>query len=174
MEVEATWEELVKIHLFPLWVWRVYRWIVSTFSYGYLFIVRRKNKLVMENKEQLLLFWGIVWSPGNEVLWRIASIFCVPFPTLRSFPHFSPTSTDWSDLACMHALEKEMATHSSILAWRIPGMAEPGELPSMESHRVGRDWSGLAAATAAVPTHKSQLLNLGKFYKLADLIDSLK
>ena len=71
-------------------------------------------------------------------------------------------------------LEKEMATHSSILAWRIPGMAEPGELPSMESHRVGRDWSDLAAATAAVPTHKSQLLNLGKFYKLADLIDSLK
>ena len=38
-----------------------------------------------------------------------------------------------------HALEKEMATHSSVLAWRIPGMAEPGELPSMESPRVGHD-----------------------------------
>ena len=38
-----------------------------------------------------------------------------------------------------HALEKEMVTHSSVLAWRIPGMAEPGELPSMESHRVGHD-----------------------------------
>ena len=37
------------------------------------------------------------------------------------------------------ALEKEMATHSSILAWRIPGMAEPGGLPSMGSHRVGHD-----------------------------------
>ena len=36
-----------------------------------------------------------------------------------------------------HALEKEMATHSSVLAWRIPGMAEPGGLPSMGSHRVG-------------------------------------
>ena len=45
-----------------------------------------------------------------------------------------------------HALEKEMATHSSVLAWRIPGMAEPGGLPSMESHRVGHDWSDLAAA----------------------------
>ena len=38
-----------------------------------------------------------------------------------------------------HALEKEMATHSSILAWRIPGMAEPGGLPSMGSHTVGHD-----------------------------------
>ena len=36
-------------------------------------------------------------------------------------------------------LEKEMATHSSILAWRIPGMEEPGGLPSMGSHRVGHD-----------------------------------
>ena len=38
-----------------------------------------------------------------------------------------------------HALEKKMATHSSVLAWRIPGMAEPGGLPSMGSHRVGHD-----------------------------------
>ena len=38
-----------------------------------------------------------------------------------------------------HALEKEMATHSNVLAWRIPGMGEPGELPSMGSHRVGHD-----------------------------------
>ena len=49
-----------------------------------------------------------------------------------------------------HTLEKEMATHSSVLAWRIPGMGEPGRLPSMGSHRVGRDWSNLAAAAAAV------------------------
>ena len=38
-----------------------------------------------------------------------------------------------------HVLEKEMATHSSVLAWRIPGMGEPGGLPSMWSHRVGHD-----------------------------------
>ena len=42
-----------------------------------------------------------------------------------------------------------MATHSSVLAWRIPGTAEPGGLPSMGSHRVGHDWSDLAAAAAA-------------------------
>ena len=47
-----------------------------------------------------------------------------------------------------HALEKEMATHSSVLAWRIPGTGEPGGLPSMGSHRVGHDWSDLAAAVA--------------------------
>ena len=44
-----------------------------------------------------------------------------------------------------HALEKEMATHSSVLAWRIPGTAEPGGLPSMGSHRVRHDLSDLAA-----------------------------
>ena len=38
-----------------------------------------------------------------------------------------------------HALEKDMATHSSVLAWRIPGTGEPGGLPSMGSHRVGHD-----------------------------------
>ena len=45
-----------------------------------------------------------------------------------------------------HSLEKEMATHSSIPAWRIPGTGEPGGLPFMGSHRVGHDWSDLAAA----------------------------
>ena len=48
----------------------------------------------------------------------------------------------------LHALEKEMATHSSILAWRIPGTEEPSGPPSMGSHRVGHDWSDLAAAAA--------------------------
>ena len=47
-----------------------------------------------------------------------------------------------------HALEREMTTHSSVLAWRIPGTGEPGGLPSMGSHRVGHDWSDLAAAAA--------------------------
>ena len=46
-----------------------------------------------------------------------------------------------------HAMEK-MATHSSVLAWRISGMAQPGGLLSMGSHRVGHDWSNLAAAAA--------------------------
>ena len=48
-----------------------------------------------------------------------------------------------------HALEEEMATHSSVLAWRIPGTGEPGGLRSMGLHRVQHDWSDLAAAAAA-------------------------
>ena len=48
-----------------------------------------------------------------------------------------------------HALEKEMATHCSVLAWRIPGTGDPGGLPSMGSHRVRHDCSDLAAAAAS-------------------------
>ena len=47
-----------------------------------------------------------------------------------------------------HALEKEMTTRSSVLAWRIPGTGEPGGLPSMGSHRVRHNWINLAAAAA--------------------------
>ena len=48
-----------------------------------------------------------------------------------------------------YALEKEMPTHSSVLAWRIPGVADPGGLPSLGLHRVGHDSSDLAAAAVA-------------------------
>src|SRR5574337_1450367 len=51
-----------------------------------------------------------------------------------------------------HALEKEMATHSSVLAWRISGTGEPVGLPSMGSHRVGHDCSDLAASISTVKT----------------------
>ena len=47
--------------------------------------------------------------------------------------------SDFTFTSHFHALEKEMATHSSVLAWRIPGTGEPGGLPSMGSHRVGHD-----------------------------------
>ena len=54
--------------------------------------------------------------------------------------------SDFTFTSHFHALEKEMATHSGVLAWRIPGTGEPGGLLSMGSHRVGHDWSDLAAA----------------------------
>ena len=56
--------------------------------------------------------------------------------------------SDFTFIFHFHALERKMATHSSILAWRIPGTGEPGVLPSIVSHRVGHDWSNLAAAAA--------------------------
>ena len=60
--------------------------------------------------------------------------------------------TEWlSDFTFhFHALEKEMATHFSVLTWRIPGTVGPGELMFMGSHRVRHDWSDLAAVAAAV------------------------
>ena len=71
------------------------------------------------------------WAAVHEVTksWTRLSDFTVTF-------HF-------------HALEKEMATHSSVLAWRIPGTGEPGGLPSLDPHRVGHDWSDLTATATA-------------------------
>ena len=60
--------------------------------------------------------------------------------------------SDFTFTSHFHALEKEMATHSSVLAWRIPGTGEPVGLPSMGSHRVGHDWNDLAAAAAGPRT----------------------
>ena len=64
------------------------------------------------------------------------------------------------------ALEKETATHSSVLAWRIPGTGEPGGLLSMRSHRVGHDWSNLAAEL-----HTTEIeLNCSHFGSLLDTL----
>ena len=60
-----------------------------------------------------------------------------------------------------------MATHSSTLAWRIPGTGEPGGLPSLGSHRVGQDWSDLAAAAAA---YQSNIKSFHKAHKWAKRI----
>ena len=55
--------------------------------------------------------------------------------------------SDFTFTLHFHALEKDMATDSSVLAWRIPGTGEPGGLPFMGSHRVGHDWSDLAISS---------------------------
>ena len=65
---------------------------------------------------------------------------------VHGVPKSQTRLSDFTFTFHFHALEKEMATHSSVLAWRIPGMGEPGGLPSLGSHRVGHDWSDLAAA----------------------------
>ena len=84
-----------------------------------------------------------VLLPGKSHGWR-SLVGCSPW-VAKSRTQLS----DFTFTFHFHALEKEMATHSSVLAWRIPGMVEPGGLPSMGSHRVGHDWSDLAAAVAA-------------------------
>ena len=66
--------------------------------------------------------------------------------------------SDFTFTSHFHALEKEMATHSSVLAWRIPGTREPGGLPSMGSHRVGHDWSDLASKQSCCQTGQKMTL----------------
>ena len=61
--------------------------------------------------------------------------------------------------------QKEMATHSIVLAWRIPGTGEPGGLPSMGSHRVGHDWSDLAALSQKILARKNEVANLYCFFQ---------
>ena len=82
----------------------------------------------------VLFVWKIPWTEEPGGLQSMGSLGvghdCV---TSLYFFHF-------------HALEKEMATHSSVLALRIPGTGDPGGLPSMGLHRVGHNWSDLAAA----------------------------
>ena len=75
-----------------------------------------------------------------------------------------------------HALEKETATHSSVLAWRIPGIGKPGGLPSMGLHTVGHDWSDWAAAAAAAAVKMSKMVWLQKLLEVDELSysDSLK
>ena len=65
--------------------------------------------------------------------------------TVHGVPKSQTRLSDFPFTFHFHALEKEMATYSIVLAWRIPGTGEPGGLPSMESHRVRHDWSDLAA-----------------------------
>ena len=63
--------------------------------------------------------------------------------------------SDFPFIFHFHALEQEMATHSSVLAWRIPGMGEPDGLPSMGSHRVGHDWRDSSSSSRAHCTHRN-------------------
>ena len=73
-------------------------------------------------------------------------------------------------------LEKEMATHSSVLAWRIPGTGEPGGLPSMGSHRVEHDWSDLAAAAVAAYEKHMEVDNKFKLFSSLNrtILDNFK
>ena len=98
----------------------------------------------------LLLFlethWRRQWQPTPVLLpgkshGRRSLVGCSPWGR-----ESQTRLSDFTFTFHFHALEKEMATHSSVLAWRIPGTGEPGGLPSMGSHRVGHDWSNSAAA----------------------------
>ena len=91
-------------------------------------------------------YWRRQWHPTPVLLPRES----YGWRSLEGCSPWGRWGSDTTEWLHFHALEKEMATHSSILAWRIPGMGEPGGLPSMGSHRIGHDWSDLAAMIATV------------------------
>ena len=96
-----------------------------------------------------LLIWDLLKSHGRRAWWAV----------VHGVPKSRTQLSDFTFTFHFHALQKEMVTHSSVLAWRIPGMGEPRGLPSMGLHRVRHDWSDLAAAAALLygfPWHMGQ------------------
>ena len=89
------------------------------------------------------LQYSCLENPMDEGAWQAA---------VHGVARSQTRLSDFTFTFHFHALEKEMATHSSVLAWRISGTGEPGGLSSMGSHRVGHDRSNLAAAAAAIIT----------------------
>ena len=108
---------------------RTLEWVAISFSNAWKWKVRVKS----------LICAGLLATP-----WTAAS----QAPPSMGFSRQKNTGVGCHCLLGKGKLEKEMATHSIVLAWRIPGTGEPGGLPSMGSHRVGHGWSDLAAAAA--------------------------
>ena len=126
-----------------------------------LFITKLWHMLILVSEKAIsphsgTLAWKIPWTqePG-----RLQSMGSLSWTWL----------SDFTFTFRFHALEKEMATHSSVLIWRIPATGEPGGLLSMGSHRVGHDWSDLAAAAAAVSLCIFYHKNMNKKKKLLSL-----
>ena len=107
-------------------------------------IIRVKSDREGNGTHSSTLAWKIPWTEEPGRLQSMVS---------RSRTRLS----DFTFSFHFHALEKEMATHSSVLAWRVPGTGEPGGLPSLGSHRVGHDWSDLAAAAACIMSCRLQI-----------------
>ena len=137
--------------------WSLSQALLSTFPSVFLLMQRHSHCLYQLQMEGFLSRGFHLWLYD-----RIQRRRWHPTPVLlpgkphgrRSLVGCSPRGHKESDTTerlhfHFYALEKKMATHSSVLAWRIPGMGEPGGLPSMGSHRVGHDWSDLASAATA-------------------------
>ena len=100
------------------------------------------------------MWWRVNTYLGQDYM----GILCSPYNFSRGLKSFQKKKiltvsiqrlSDFIFTFHFHALEKEVVTHSTVLAWRIPGTGDPGGLPSMGSRRVGHNWSDLAAAAVA-------------------------
>ena len=102
-------------------------------------ILLLKHRDISREGDGTLLQYSCLENPMDGGAWKAA---------VHGVPKSRTRLRDFTFTFHFHALEKQMSTHSSVLAWRIPGRGELRRLPFMESHRVGHDWSHLAAAAA--------------------------
>ena len=105
-----------------------FRWVLSCSS-----AVPSNHQIYSEEKK-------------SEILGQLLSASLFSYSICTLYHWLVKCQLNFNICSGLLVMEKEMATHSSVLAWRIPGMREPGGMPSMGSHRVGHDWSDLAAA----------------------------
>ena len=135
---------------------RSHREKITYFMHTFTWISRIHKSIVIEGRSEVVKILGI---EGKELTAGRHGVnfkntegvlcnyfnFCIKIIiVLQSLP----LKFSWILLYVYNTLEKAMASHSSVLAWRIPGTEEPGGLQSMGSHRVGHDWRDLAAAAA--------------------------
>ena len=131
-----------------LYLWKLLRDLKSSYH--------KKNNYMWWWMCSLILLW---LSFFNIYIYKIIMLYTLNLYNVTCQSHFNKAGRNIFYIIIaldrterlhvhfhFHALEKEMATHSSVVAWRIPGTGEPGGLPSMGSHWVGHDWSNLAAA----------------------------
>ena len=133
--------------------------VQTTFQHCIVVLILHASEIMLNILQARLQHWRRQWHPTPVLLPRKSH-------GQRSLVGCSPWGRKESDTTerlhfHFYALEKEMATHSSVLAWRIPGTGEPGGLPSMGSHRVRHNWSYLAAAVTFNTMWKNfQMYNL--------------
>ena len=111
---------------------------------GWIFFYKNWNFIFLEGNSTPL-HYSCLENPMEGGAWKAA---------VHGVPEGWTRLSNFTFTFHFHALEKEMGTHSSVLAWRIPGMGEPGGLPSLGSHRVGHDWRDLASAAPKVKKAK--------------------
>ena len=112
--------------------------------------VSQKTKKTVSEGKNGSRFLGCCVVLYGEGIGNPLQYSCLENPMYRgawwAAVHRVAQSRTWLKRLSMRALEKKLATHSNILAWKIAGSEEPGGLLSMRSHRVGHEWSNLAAA----------------------------
>ena len=134
----------------PLWLsglWRSFLYSSSVYS-CHLFLISSASARSIPFLSFIILYLEIIREGNGTPLQYVCLENSMDGGAWYAVVHWVAKSrtllSNFTFTFHFHALEKEIATHSSVLAWRIPGTGEPSGLPSMRSHRVGHDWSDLA------------------------------